>query len=77
MPHVIIKMLEGRTDEQKTRLAEEITKVVMKHTGNEEQAVSVSIEDVKGSDWTEKVYKLDILNNWDKLYKKPGYNPLA
>jgi 4-oxalocrotonate tautomerase len=75
MPHVIVKMLEGRTDEQKTRLAEEITKVIMNITGNKEQAVSVSIEDVEGSDWTEKVYKPDILSSWDKLYKKPGYNP--
>jgi 4-oxalocrotonate tautomerase len=77
MPHVIVKMLSGRTDEQKKRLATEITKVVMNITGNEEQAVSVSIEDVKQSDWIEKVYKPDILSNWDKLYKEPGYNPLA
>ena len=77
MPHVIIKMLSGRSDDQKTKLAEEITKVVMKHTGNTEDAVSVSIEDVKQSDWTEKVYKPDIAGNWDKLYKKPGYNPLT
>lgn len=77
MPHVMVKMLSGRTDEQKTRLAEEITKVVMNITGNQEQSVSVSIEDVEQRDWTEKVYKNDILSNWDKLYKKPGYNPLA
>jgi 4-oxalocrotonate tautomerase len=77
MPHVIVKMLSGRTDEQKKRLATGITNVVMNITGNEEEAVSVSIEDVKQSDWTEKVYKRDILSNWDKLYKEPGYNPLA
>jgi hypothetical protein len=28
-----------------------------------------------GKDWTEKVYKPDIQDKWDKLYKKPGYNP--
>jgi hypothetical protein len=28
-------------------------------------------------DWTEKVYMADIAPNWDKLYKKPGYDPLA
>jgi 4-oxalocrotonate tautomerase len=77
MPHVIVKMLLGRTDEQKKRLATEITKVVMNITGNEEDSVSVIIEDVKQSDWTEKVYKQDILSNWDKLYKEPGYNPLT
>jgi len=70
-------MYAGRSNEQKTRLAEEITRAVMKVTGNQEQSVLVSIEDVQPSDWTEKVYKTDILNNWDKLYKKPGYNPLV
>ncbi len=77
MPHIIVKMYAGRSNEQKTRLAEEITRAVMKVTGNQEQSVLVSIEDVQPSDWTEKVYKTDILNNWDKLYKKPGYNPLV
>ena len=28
-----------------------------------------------GVDWIEKVYKPDIQSNWDKLYKKPGYDP--
>jgi 4-oxalocrotonate tautomerase len=77
MPHVIVKMLSGRSDKQKELLADEITKVVMKHTGNTEDAVSVSIEDIDPSDWTEKVYKPDIAGNWDNLYKKPGYDPLT
>jgi 4-oxalocrotonate tautomerase len=77
MPHVIVKMLSGRSDKQKQQLAEEITKVVMKHTGNTEDAVSVSVEDIERKDWTERVYKPDIASNWDKLYKKPGYNPLT
>jgi 4-oxalocrotonate tautomerase len=76
MPHVIVKMLSGRSDKQKQKLAEEITKVVMKITGNNEDSVSVSIEDVEQKDWTEKVYNIDIRNNWDKLYKKPGYSPM-
>ena len=41
-----------------------------------EQSVSVSIEDVAPGDWTEKVYKPDILGASGKLHKKPGYNPL-
>jgi 4-oxalocrotonate tautomerase len=77
MPHVIVKMLSGRSDKQKKQLAEEITKVVMRITGNGEEAVSVSIEDVAQGDWTEKVYKPDIAAHWDELYKKPGYDPFA
>ena len=40
------------------------------------EAVSVGIEDVDPKDWTEKVYKLDILGKPATIYKKPGYNPL-
>jgi 4-oxalocrotonate tautomerase len=39
-------------------------------------AVSVAIEEIKPGDWTDKVYKTDILNGPGKLYKQPGYNPL-
>jgi len=42
----------------------------------EEKSVSVAVEEIKPEDWVEKVYKPDILNNQEKLYKKPGYNPL-
>ena len=41
-----------------------------------DDAVSVAIEEVTPGDWTEKVYKPDILNSPGKLYKKPGYNPV-
>ena len=75
MPHVIVKLLSGRTEQQKARIAAEVTKAVMASTGNGEDAVSVSIEDVEPGEWTEKVYKPDIIGKPDKLYKKPGYDP--
>jgi 4-oxalocrotonate tautomerase len=28
---------------------------------------------VSANDWAENVYKPDIVNNSEKLYKKPGY----
>ena len=31
------------------------------------------IEEIGADDWAEKVYRPDMVNNWDKLYKKPGY----
>lgn len=77
MPHVIVKMHSGRTEEQKQKLAEAVTKAVMSSTGNGEDSISVSIEDFAPSDWTEKVYKPDIENGSGKLYKRPGYGPLA
>jgi 4-oxalocrotonate tautomerase len=41
-----------------------------------EDSISVAIEEINPEDWVEKVYKPEILNNPEKLYKKPGYNPL-
>ncbi len=76
MPHVIVKWASGRSEEQKARLAEDLTKAVMARANCEQAAVSVSIEDVNPVDWTEKVYKPDILGKWAQLYKKPGYDPL-
>ncbi len=77
MPHVIVKLYAGRSEQQKTRLAEEITKAVMSSLNYHEEAVSVAIEEVKPSDWTEQVYKRDILGNPETIYKKPGYDPLS
>ena len=76
MPHVIVKMYPGRSEQQKALLAEAIVKDVMTFTGVGDEAVSVSIEEIGPSDWVEKVYQPDILNCPGKLYKKPGYNPL-
>jgi 4-oxalocrotonate tautomerase len=76
MPHVIVKLYTGRSEQQKAKLAEEVTKAIMTSANCTEEAVSVSIEDVPPNDWTEKVYKPDIVGKADIIYKKPGYNPL-
>jgi len=75
MPHVIVKLYPGRTDEQKTRLAEEIVKDVVTIAKCEEKSVSVAFEEIKPEDWAERVYRPDILENPQTIYKKPGYNP--
>ncbi len=48
MPHVIVKLWPGKSEQQKALLAERIAQDVM-------------------------VYKPEILDKWDDLYKKPGY----
>jgi 4-oxalocrotonate tautomerase len=75
MPHVIIKLLQGRSVEQKQKLAEAVTKVIMEGARVPESAVSVAIEDSAPDRWTDDVYKPDIQGHWDQLYKKPGYAP--
>lgn len=73
-PHVIVKLFPGRTEQQKRRLADAIVKAVVDIIGGSEGSVSVAVEEIKSEDWKEKVYKPDILDKWDRLYKKPGYS---
>jgi len=73
MPHVIVKMWPGKSEKQKARLAEAITRDVMDVLDYGEESVSVAIEEITARDWAEQVYRADIKKNWDKLYKEPGY----
>ncbi len=74
MPHVIVKLWTGKSEQQKTRLAEAITKDVMTILHYGDESVSVAMEEVEPKDWIEKVYRPEIKNNFGKLYKKPGYD---
>jgi 4-oxalocrotonate tautomerase len=74
MPHIVVKLWPGKSEEQKARLTEAITKDVMETLNYAEKSVSVAIEEFQPQDWAEKVYKPEIQNNLDKLYKKPGYD---
>jgi len=67
---------EGRAHRAGRVAAEEVTKAIIATANCAETAVSVGIEDVASDDWTETVYKPDIIGKPDTIYKKPGYNPL-
>ena len=75
MPHVIVKLFPGRSEEQKIRLAKEIVKDVVAIAQCAEKSVSVAFEEIEEKDWAEKVYKPDILAKKNSLYKEPGYKP--
>ncbi|MGB6194209.1 MAG: tautomerase family protein [Terracidiphilus sp.] len=75
MPHVVVKLLPGKSEKLKSRLAEKITEDVMSIFHYGEEAVSVAFEEVEEKDWMEEVYKPDIQDKWDTVYKKPGYKP--
>jgi 4-oxalocrotonate tautomerase len=74
MPHVIVKLWPGKSDKQKTKLADDITKAVMTVLHYGEESVSVAMEEVKPNEWMDKVYKPDILGKPEQIYKKPGYD---
>ena len=73
MPHVIVKLWPGKSEQQKTRLAERITKDVMDVLNYGDESVSVAFEEIQAKDWAEKVFKPDIVARPEQIYKKPGY----
>ena len=75
MPHVVVKLLAGRSEEQKSLLAAQLVKDVVAILNCGEESVSVAIEDIKAGEWAEKVYNTEITPNWKNPYKKSGYKP--
>lgn len=73
MPHVSVKMWPGRSEEQKQKMVDRIVEAVKESTGAPEDYITVSVEEIPSSVWPKKVYKPEIVDNADKLYKKPGY----
>jgi 4-oxalocrotonate tautomerase len=72
MPHVIVKLWPGKSEQQKRRLAKAITGDVMKVLRYGDESVSVAFEEVDANDWGEKVYEPDVVRKADALHKRPG-----
>ena len=75
MPHMIVKLWPGKTAEQKQRLSDAIVEAVTGILDYGDKSVSVAFEEVPAQDWTDKVFRPDILGRWDQLAKEPGYGP--
>jgi 4-oxalocrotonate tautomerase len=75
MPHVIVKLWPGPSEQQKTELADAIAKDVTEVLDCGEESVSVAIEEVEPREWAKQVYEPDIASRQEQLYKRPGYDP--
>jgi len=73
MPHVIVKLWPGKSEQKKKELAERIAEEVMRVLDYGEESVSVAMEEIAPEDWAEQVYRPDIVQASGTLYKKPGY----
>jgi len=73
MPHIVVKMYPGTSEEDKQKLAAAITTQINAFTGKPEMAISVDIIEVAEEVWMDEVYATEIKPNMDRLYKKPGY----
>ncbi len=64
MPHVIVKMYPGRSEDQKARLAEAIVKDVKAIANVGDESVSVAIEEVKPGDWPPRDFGIADIVIW-------------
>ncbi|PAD36083.1 4-oxalocrotonate tautomerase [Terribacillus saccharophilus] len=51
MPIITVKMLEGRTDEQKEQMIKKMTDVMVETTGARAEAVSIIIEEMNKANY--------------------------
>lgn len=76
MPHVIVKMYEGKGLQVKQALAQAIAETVASF-GYDVRNVSVSIDDVQPADWMETFYQPDLIDRRASLVRAPGYGPAS
>lgn len=74
MPHIIVKLYPGRSEELKLKLANKVTEAVIQAINAEEKSISVAVEEIPKENWPKEVYKREILNDKENLYKKPEYS---
>ena len=73
MPHIGVKLLQGKTEKQKKELAQALIKAAQEVIGFGDESYSISIEDFTFEEWKNNVYPNDIMERKDILFKKPGY----
>ncbi|MEZ4684949.1 MAG: tautomerase family protein [Bacteroidia bacterium] len=74
MPHIQVKLLEGKTEAQKQKLAEELVKAAQQAIGFGDESYSVSIEEFTMGEWKKDIYPKEIMGRKEILYKEPGYS---
>lgn len=74
MPHISIKMLKGRTEQQKENVTKALCDTLCKELNCSPSHVSVTVEDYTPNQW-QNVFKQEITDKQDKIYKQPGYDP--
>lgn len=73
MPHIALKMLEGRTEEQKQRAAEKLTAALSEVLGCSTSHITLSIQEYSALEW-QGIFRSDIKEN-PGLVIEPKYDP--
>lgn len=75
MPHISVKMLEGRSEEQKKKLAAALVKTLTEELHCSAHYVTCTVEDFSAQEW-QSVFKQEIADKpQETVYKKAEYDP--
>ena len=73
MPHITIKMLKGRTDEQKKLAADKVAAALVDAIGCNADHISVAVEDFTPVEWQDE-FRKEVTES-QHIYKEPHYDP--
>ena len=77
MPHITIKMLKGRTDEQKKQAADKVAAALVDacllYTSDAADDMSVAVEDFTPVEWQDE-FRKEVTES-SHIYKEPHYDP--
>lgn len=75
MPNISVKMLAGRSQAQKEKLAHDLVEVLSRDLGADKHWITCTIEDYDAEQW-QNVFKTEIADKPDEVvFKKPEYDP--
>lgn len=75
MPHIAIKMLKGRTEEQKRKAADAVAGALSSALNCGKGHITVTVEDYTALQWQE-VFKREIADKPESaVFIKPTYDP--
>ena len=73
MPHITIKMLKGRTDDQKKLAADKVAAALVDAIGCNPEHISVAVEDFTPVEWQDE-FRKEVTES-EHIYKEPHYDP--
>ncbi|MFQ9435209.1 MAG: tautomerase family protein [Ruminococcus callidus] len=72
-PHITIKMLKGRTDDQKKLAADKVAAALVDAIGCNPEHISVAVEDFTPVEWQDE-FRKEVTES-EHIYKEPHYDP--
>ena len=73
MPHITIKMLKGRTDDQKKLAADKVAAALVDAIGCNPEHISVAVEDFTPVECQDE-FRKEVTES-EHIYKEPHYDP--